>query len=96
MTEARMYMRNTGLVFRLFGDNDFVIVYDQRNGDTYLFSMIVHEILGILNDLPSTIDQLKESLCRRFPEDDPVMISESVDSAVAQLEGADLIRAVVN
>lgn len=89
-------MRNTILAFRIFFEEDAVVAYDETSGDTHLLSVVAREIYEILAVSPASIHELKDSLCRRFPDDSPESVNEGVDLALVQLLGADLIQVVAD
>lgn len=89
-------MRNTILAFRFFFEEDAVVAYDETSGDTHLLSIVAREIYETLTVSPASIQELKKSLCSRFPDDAPELVNEGVDLALVQLLGADLIQAVAD
>jgi hypothetical protein len=80
-----------GLLFRLFANDDFVSVFDERSGDTYLIGVAEYEIYQMLIKSPATRDSILGLILRNFPDDEPAMIPSLVDSAIACLERFDLI-----
>lgn len=91
MPETTLFLQSKDLVFRIFADEDLVVVYDPRNGSTHLLSIVAHEIYQLLAFSPASLRQLKLALFQRFSEDDQDLISMAVDTAMRQLQCADLI-----
>ena len=89
-------LRNTDLIFRAFSDEEFVVVFDVRNGDTHLLGEVARELFQLLAVSPATADELKRRLLQDFPDDDPNLIADSVDAALTQLESADFIFTAAN
>lgn len=89
-----LFLQSKDLVFRIFEDEDLAVVYDPRNGSTHLFSIVAYEIYQVLASFPASLCQLKLSLFQRFSEDDQELISAAVDTALLQLQCADLIVSV--
>ncbi|KXB31369.1 hypothetical protein AT959_06765 [Dechloromonas denitrificans] len=96
MPEAIIFLQSTDLIFRVFEDEDLAVVYDPRNGNTHLFSIVAHELYQLLASAPATLQELKFSLFQRFSDDDQDMITAAVDAAFVQLQCADLIDIVAN
>jgi len=91
-----IFLQSTDLIFRVFEDEDLVVVYDPRNGNTHLFSIVAHELYQLLARSPASLSDLKHSLFQRFSDDDQEMISAAVDTAFVELQCADLIDAIAN
>ncbi|UCV05533.1 HPr-rel-A system PqqD family peptide chaperone [Dechloromonas denitrificans] len=93
---AQFSLRDTDLIFRVFSGEELVTVYDARNGDTHLLGEVAYELCQFLADSPATADELKRRMLLNFPEDDPDLITDGVDAALMQLEGAGFIFAAAN
>ena len=93
---ARLSLRERDLVFRVFPGEEFVVVYDARNGDTHLVGEVAYELCQFLADSPMTADELKRRLLLTFPEDDPDLVADGVDAALMQLESAYFVFAAAN
>jgi PqqD family protein of HPr-rel-A system len=93
---ARLALRKADLIFRVFSDEELVVVYDIRSGDTHLLGEVAYELCGFLSDSPVTADELKRRMLQKFPEDDPDLVAEGIDAALTQLEDADFIFTAAN
>jgi len=88
---ARLKLRNTDLVFRIFSADENLVAYDMQSGDTHQLTVIGHEICLRLARSSLTAEELKSDFLRAFPDDDPRLVREGIDLNVAELETAGLI-----
>lgn len=94
MTMARFVLRHSRLVLKSFEDEDQAVAYDPASGDTHLLTVVAAEVCRYLGEGPLDVADLVARLCADFPDDDPEMIRTAVDSALLQLDSAELVRTV--
>lgn len=83
-------------MFRSFINDDFVAVYDAQTGDTHLFNVLSCELLRLLEVSPATMDELKSRVLLEFSQDEPAVVLDAVDLAIADLQRCNLVFSGLN
>ena len=91
---ARFVLRHSRLVLKSFEGEDQAVAYDPASGDTHLLTAVAVEVCRYLDEGPLDAVELVERLCADFPDDDPEMIRTAVDTAMQQLDSAELVKTV--
>jgi PqqD family protein of HPr-rel-A system len=91
---ARFVLRHSRLVLKSFEGEDQAVAYDPASDDTHLLTAVAVEVCRYLGEEPLDAAELVARLSADFPDDDPEMIRTAVDTAMQQLDSAELVRMV--